>query len=513
MAGSTPPPGWQPIGNGAYRNPASGTVIYPNGRGGWTGDPQSGVGQGALGRANAVVDEGGLSASHGLGPHGALRGNAGRVAGMPGGMTHMQVLAMQRFLVNHGFNIAQDGIYGPITKAAAAAFRKNHNGGEAFNAAHGLGVHPADRSPVPRAGSGFNGGNTNENPGGTQSKMKPDPTMSAFNKLLASLLAGGGAVGTNFDAQSFGNAAAAPDEALASQVARQIAANPSQEAQNQFDISSWYGLDPSEPNYGLSVLGRLDQARDKDVQANTDAQANVSDIAKSLAGSIGGAANGASGSVLAAGADAAGMFGALGQEAKDYADTLNPLLVAEARGQMSREKAANSQALLGLQDQLAQARGQATADRAQGVETATDKNNGLAQQRFANQGNLLSILSQMMAVDPNQGFLNDAKSVAEISKIIAQTKKINNPTAKQPNTLNLSTAYRALQQLSGGSLTPGSAIPTDQHVALAQNIATVLQSMGIAKSNPLYKAIGDQIFGSFVDQHGRPLVAPPSWAI
>lgn len=458
----------------------------------------------------------GVPVTSGVSEHGALQGNAARVAKLPGGMTREQVADMQRFLVNHGFNIAQDGVYGPLTKSAAAAFRANHKGAEAWNAAHGLGVHPAKRgagtAPVPRAGSGAGDGTLPSDPpaGGNTGG---DSIMGAFNTLLASLLARGGQVGAGYDPKDFGNAAAAPDEATAAALASQIADNPGQEAQNQYDLSSWYGLDPTDQNYGISVLGRLATANDRNQTAATDTASNVSDIAKSLAGSIGGAANGASGSVLAAGADAAGLAKALGQTDASYAADMNPLLAAEARGQMAKEKASNALSLQGLKTQLAQARGQATADRAQGVMAAQDKNNAIDQQDFANQGNLLSTLTQLMAVDPNATALKDAKSVAEIKQILARTRKLNNPTTTQPTRVNLSTAYAALKQLSGGSLTPGQAIPTGQHAALAQNIATVLASMGITKSNPLYKQIGDQIFGSFVDQHGRPLVAPPNWGI
>lgn len=500
MAGTpAPPPGWVPMGNGSYRNPASGTVIYPNGKGGWTGDPSSGVGQGALGASNANADHG-LSATHGRGPHGA--------AGLhPGGMTMGEVYAMQRFLVNHGFNIAQDGILGPITKAAAAAFRANHKGGDAFNASHGLGVHPASRAPVPRAGSHVGAVPPGKTPPMTHTTpAAPDPASGAFNGLLGALLKGGGNIGSEYDPGSFGDAAAAPDVALASSLVRQIRDNPKQEAQNQYDISSWYGLDPSDPNYGLSVLGRLGLATSRDAQANTDAQGNVADIAKSLAGSIGGAANGASGSVLAAGADAAGMFGALGQEAKDYGATLDPLLAAEARGQMSREKASNSQALADLKDRLAQAQGAEASDRAQGVMAATDKNNSLSQQRFANQGNLLSILSQMMSVDPTYNGLRDAKLAAQIDAI-------NHPAAKTPSSKSASLGDITMQVAGMLGMPAGSMkIPNGTSVGgLAHVIGSALQAAGIPKSDPRYQRLGQTIINSFLDPNGNPLRIPTSW--
>lgn len=461
------------------------------------------------------------------GPHGHL-------APMPAGgpMNPTQVRAMQQFLNNHGFQVAQDGILGPLTKSAAAAFRANHKGGEAWNKAHGIGVHPAARDTAP-GGRGPAGGGTGGGGGGTPPAPMASGYSADFNSLLSALLAGGGQVGSMADPRSFGDAAAAPDVATALALSRQIGANPKQEAQNQADISSWYGLDPTASSYKLSVLGRLAQARKLDAGAATAASSNIGDLAKSLAGSIGGAANDGSASVLGAGTDAAGTMAALGEAQKQYADQMDPLLRAEAVGAASREKAANSQTMLDLQDKLAAARGQGASDRAQAVLAVLDKNNALSQQRFANEGNLLSTLAQLQSIDPNTAGLKDAQLKAEIAKLQAEAGYSKaKATAIATGTMGVNgglggktlTPDRIDPTSAAISVTKGLGLATDQNTgapivpqgmenSVATHIGAYLRGLKLSPSNPNFKKIGDAILSMFVDQNGQPLQAHPDWVI
>jgi len=243
-------------------------------------------------------------------------------------------------------------------------------------------------------------------------------------------------VGKGFDPTSFGNAAAAPADALAAIAARQIKANPVQEKANQADISSWYGLDKTDPKYKLSVLGRMATAQGRDAAAATGAAKNDTSLAQALASSIGGSANDSSGQVVAAGENAAGTANAVGEVANQYANDMNPLLAAEARSQQINEKGTNSKALQALQDSLATARGDATAARASAVGSVVDKNNALEQQHFANRGNVLSTLSQLAAADPNSQVLKDALTTARINETNTRTQTLvdahNNPKAGPP---------------------------------------------------------------------------------
>ena len=442
------------------------------------------------------------------------RAEAANRAAHPQGadMTPQQVRSMQQFLVNRGFNVAQDGVYGPSTKSAAQAFRTNHKGGAEWSNANGIGVHPSN-TPHDTTGA-----NPPTPPTPPSTPAGPTPGSDSFSQLLATLLKQGGNVGSMFDPKSFGNAAAAPSDALASTLARQAAANPKQEAQNQSDISSWYGLDPKASSYKLSVLGRLLQAKTADATAATNASSNVSDLAKQLASSIGGSANDGSGMVASAGADAAGTMSAVGQASTDYANAMDPLLAAEARGSMSKEHATNSAALLDLQDKLAQARGQATSDRAGGVASATDKNNALGQQGFANKGNLLAILAQMQSVDPLAAGLKDAKLAAEINRLQNPAPEATSPATRKGI---VQTIAQNVIGTFGLSLSPDNAngtgglpvVPTNGHAQVAQLIGNYLVRFGIKRGSPEFKQIGDQIFSTFIDQHGRPLASPPNWGI
>jgi hypothetical protein len=451
-------------------------------------------------------------------------------------MTAHQVRAMQQFLNNQGFQVAQDGVFGPLTKSAAAAFRANHRSANAWNTAHGIGVHPAARpqggpdfksadlspaavaranagraAPAPAARAGADAGDQSPPGGGGR---------NAFTSLLSQLLAGSNAGGTMLDPKSFGNAAAAPDTALAATLSRQIAQNPRQEGQNQADISNWYGLNPKGPGYNLSVLGRLGQAGTEDAQAATDASNNIGGLAKDLASSIGGSANAGSGTVLGSGVDAAGTMAALGTVSSQYANDMAPLLAAEARGGMVRERASNQTTLQQLQDQLAEARGQGTSDRASAVMGVTEKNNALGQQGFANRGNLLSVLAQMQAVDPNSAGLKDKLLQAQIQQTGARTNRINHPVFKpagsgaMPKVDTQKATQAIITNLGYGSQDGVHAtVPPGDHVRLANQIAGYLKAQGFRPGDGRFKAIGDAIFSNFVDTHGRPLQAPPTWKI
>lgn len=446
------------------------------------------------------------------------------------------VRALQQFLNNHGFQVAQDGVMGPQTKSAAAAFRANHKGGSAWNAAHGIGTHPSvnggNNHPPEIPGTGGTGGKGRGTSGvpdlvngggpGGPGGLTGNP---AIDQLLTTLLAQGGNTGSMYDPQGFGNAAAAPDVAAAAALARQAAQNPRQEAQNQSDISSWYGLDPKASSYKLSVLGRLGQAKTMDANAASDASSNVGDIASALAGSIGGSANAGAGTVAAAGANDAGTMAALGQSNTDYANAMNPLLAAEARGQMSKEKASNQQTLLDLQDKLAAANGQATADRAQGVMQAVDKNNALGQQGFANKGNLLSMLMSMQAANPNANTPANQLASAKVAQALAaaglskaKATAIANGmgpngtgSTKSPTKVDLGGVF---QHVAGMLNIPNGSVNLPANTSLggvAHMVGSALQAAGIAKTDPRYQRLAQTILNSFKDANGNPLQIPGGW--
>jgi hypothetical protein len=442
-----------------------------------------------------------------------VRLNSGHAA-----MTMQQVRSMQQFLMNHGFNVAQDGVFGPQTKAAALAFRANHKGGEAFNAKHGTGTYTGGPAGVTPHGTAA------DTPAPTRTLAGAAPpggvdAGSAINTLLQSLLSQGGAVGSTFDPGYYGDAAAAPQNAVAAALAKQVAANPGQEKQNQADISNWYGLDPNDPNFKLSVLGRLKTAAGRDQAAATGAATNDSALAQALASSVGGSANDGSGQIAAAGENAAGTANALGAASAQYASDMNPLIAAEARSKSVDEKGTNSKALQALQDSLAQARGQAAADRAGAVGTVTDKNNSILQQRFANKGNLLSTLTQLAAVDPQSQMLKDALTQAKIKKTNAETNKIvsGKTTAGHVFKIDVGKAAggiaRNLGYTDGGTGTGVAMVPTADHQRLANQIGAFLRSQGFKPGDGQFKHIGDALLSTFVDQHGRPIQAPPDWQI
>jgi hypothetical protein len=417
-------------------------------------------------------------------------------------MTPEHIRAMQQFLVNHGFKIAVDGVYGPETQTAAAAYRTHRPGAApTWNANHGRAVKPSELSPQARVAVNTPPVGKGKNPPRSTAGVTPDPTSA----LIASLFSQGGDVGQMIDPNYYAAAAAAPDNAAVQSLLQEIALDPKQEAQNQYDISSWYGLNPKDPNYALSVLGRLGQAKAGDAGVASDAASNVSQIASALAGSIGGAANGGAGALAAAGANDAGMMGALGKANTDYADNMNPLLAAEARGQMLKDKAANSQALMDLQAQLAAARGQATADAANARGNAIGTNNSLAQQRFADKGNLLGIMAQMSASGQKS-----ALTAAQIQEMLARAHHYATPTAPKTASVNLNN----LQNQVASTLGVGTdhRLPANTNLGgVAHLVGTVLQAAKVPKTDPRYQRLAQTILASFLDSNGNPLQIPAGW--
>lgn len=424
---------------------------------------------------------------------------------------------MQQFLVNHGFQVAQDGVLGAQTKAAALAFRTNHKGGAAWSAKNGIGTHPgiAPSGPIGPVG-GAPGAVTGAGAGAAPGSTDPTSTAAgAFQQLLNALLSKSGSVGTTMDPTSFGNAAAASDTAATAADGMQIKQNPLQEAQNQQDISSWYGLDPKASSFKLSVLGRLAQAKTGDAAAATAGSSNVASLAQALASSIGGSANDGSSTVAAAGANDAGTLAALGTANTDYENNMAPLLAAEATGAKSQEKGSNQAALLQLLQQRAADQGKAVTDRATGVASAIGANNGVDQQRFADQGNLLSTLAQVAAVDPNAAPMKDAELQSIIDENNAKAHAIAtggsvSGRAAAPKTVNLGSVTANVTNMLGvGSdrkLPKGTSLG-----AVARLIGSQLQAEGIQKTDPRYQRLAQTIIGSYLLPDGSGVNVPAGW--
>src|SRR5438105_3024804 len=87
-------------------------------------------------------------------PLGTKTNNGFSTANLGHDMNPSQVRSMQQFLVNHGFQLTVDGVLGPLTQSAAAAFRSNHKGGEDWNKSHGIGVHPVVKGTAPHGNAG-----------------------------------------------------------------------------------------------------------------------------------------------------------------------------------------------------------------------------------------------------------------------------------------------------------------------------------------------------------------------
>jgi hypothetical protein len=150
-----------------------------------------------------------------------------------------------------------------------------------------------------------------------------------------------------------------------------IAKNPLDTAQHQKDIGSWYG----------QTLAALKTAGQRDSAIQQAGIKETGDNTQAIISALGGSANAGSSLVGAAGAQAQGTMGALGQAQDQYNQDLAPILQAEKAAQMTREGARGSSDLHDLQLKVAAAlgeRGQAKADAQLKIDQA---NNGILDNR------------------------------------------------------------------------------------------------------------------------------------
>lgn len=328
-----------------------------------------------------------------------------------------RIRAMQQFLRARGYKIPVDGINGPLTKAAAADFRKGgappglpknatNRNPDAFNRAHNLTPHstpaPAgDTSAVPhdaRPGAGGNPGAPDAGLGNGAA----DP-MSA---LIASLLKSGQGVGKLIPS-SLADSAAAPFAAATAADQRQIDQNPDAKAQALADIGNWYG----------QAIKALGTAKTRD-QAITDAGAGSVDAAtKAIVGSLGGSAMGGAGSVASVGENGADTIRAIGASQGQLAEDLAPILNLSSAGAKTSTASKFDTELAALKDQLAQDQGKGAAAKAAALMQIIGQNNQIRQQNYGNQAAAVQTLAGLQASG-----VKTALTQAEIAKYLAQAR-------------------------------------------------------------------------------------------
>lgn len=391
-------------------------------------------------------------------------GSAGVIGG-PNGARGMRpsIIDIQRFLHNRGYDIAVDGKMGPQTQSALADWHKGKGtrNPAAWSARHGLNPSPVFKSAHPGAhfagGGGGGGGPTDPPPA--------DPTSA----LLASLMAGAGKVGSMIPASTADAMAGMQFDPQIHDLEVAMAKAPRQNAQNLSDIGNFYG----------QVRGSLKTAAARDAAGYAAGKTSLGDAVNAIVSSLGGSANGGSATVGAAGADAVGTLGALAQADSQFQNDMQPLLAAEAAGQKSQELARQSQRSTDVQAQLEDLLGQRGQAKSAALADILDKNNSLAQQRFANRAGLLNTLAAMQTA----GIQSQMKGI----DLALKAKKLAAPPPGTFAAASPASKSKVAQSITQALIDPTthqrlSSVP-DYHRA-AQIAADIVRSNGWAATNP-----------------------------
>lgn len=353
-------------------------------------------------------------------------GKLGRaVSGKDPASLKLNVLGLQHFLRNKGYNIKTDGNLGPLTKqalkdaiisgvithASAAQMQavKGVRGGDIGPKAFNHMVSTAGTAPyrpligknakgqiqpngsLGNPGPGGNGQGMNVNPNSTQQALKGaggqsiDPNVANFGQLF------------NVDQ----TAQAMAQQQFQPQINEsQLALNrdPRQAAQNEQDVKDWY-------NQVIAAQGKAAGADKLATQQGVDA---TNAQTQALVQSLGGSANQGSGDVAAAGQNGANTLQAIGASQAGLDAELAPILQAQqaqaqrsqsnldlAQQQSDRLALENLQGQEGnaqtsAQQQLMSANNSLDQSRQAALQQILEYNNSLKQQKYQNQLGLMN---------------------------------------------------------------------------------------------------------------------------
>lgn len=411
-----------------------------------------------------------------------------------------EVRSLQQYLHSHGYNIAVDGLMGPITQAALADFKSGRNA-KAFNAsllAHDAASHAASHP----AGSGSGGtGDPSSGLGAGGGTGGADP----FGAIITGLLKGAN-VGTMMDPAMAENITASTYDPQIQAAKDAITRQGLQRDMNLTDLSNWYGLNPNDPSFKLSVLGMLAKARAADSAESTAASGATSDAARAIAASLGGSANPGSAGVLSEGANQADLMSALGKNVADYQDILAPLLQAEGATQISNERARQDNIGADNQAKLLQLLGEKGAMAGDNLLKITEANNQLAQQRYGNRAGLMSTLAAMQTAGLDTNY-KQLRNALEQKKVDAFGKP--KPTTISPSTLSGITKdiTSSLVDPTTHKLNPNASIQDIVRVAKARAAMSGLDWHNPKVASALMAAI--RALGT--DSKGQPIIPDPRW--
>jgi hypothetical protein len=356
---------------------------------------------------------------------------------------------MQQFLKNRGYNIGVDGVRGPQTNAAVAAFH-NHIAPQQFNARFRP-QHPASGKFVPSKPAGSVGRNSftpgipDKQPGAGGGKT-PN-TGQAYSSP------GAGQYDPLSLAQSDANAQYDPS---IRDLTNQTNAAGAQNLANQKALQDYY------TQMKNLISGQVNDTTDQGTQGSTDYASALGNAAQLF----GGAQAPQVGTIANQGADA---LSAVNQSQKDYLNNMQPLLKAQGAQGAADLAGAYNQQNNSLHSQL-QAQQQA-----KGQAFTTDYQQGLQNQQQLQQNQ--AALNDAKALLPYQ--LQSAKAQASVDATnAADAPGINQAKIDQSNSIikkNMAEAQAALAK--GATFGPGS---KDRQTLIKSLGASMVNAQGTA---------------------------------
>lgn len=358
---------------------------------------------------------------------------------------------MQQFLSNRGYNVTVDGIRGPQTNAAVAAFH-NHIAPAQFNARFRP-QHPTNGKFVP-----------------TNTSVAPVKPTGGVNKPDTRFTSGSG--GSNngaqdstsaFDPQAYAQSAAnAQYDPSIHDLTNQINSAGAQNIVNQKALQDYYNQMQSLINGQLSGVQAQGDQGGKDYAA---ALGNVAQL-------FGGAQAPQVGAVASQGADA---LSAVNQAQQDYLKNLAPLLQAQGAQGAADLAGAYTQQRNSLHSQLQ------SQQQAKGQTYAQDYQQGLQNQAQMQQNE--QALKDAQALLPYQIQSAKAQAAADATNA-TDAPAINQAKINQANSIiqkNMAEAKAALAK--GASFAPGS---KDRQTLVKSLYSSMVNSNGTAIiGNPL----------------------------
>lgn len=357
-------------------------------------------------------------------PAGRL-GNA--VQGKDANALHLNVLGLQHFLRNKGYDVTVDGKLGPVTKQAlrdaiqsgvithASAAQMNAvkgvKGGDIGPKAFDRMIGNAGKPPFPQHVIGKNGsgvltgsGSLDPSKGGGGSAggqaINTGPTSKAIKAATGAKIPVSDAnFGQLFNVDNTAQNMA--QEQFQPQINEQqltVNQDPVQAAQNEKDVADWY----NQVTDAQKAAGTQDAAATKAGVDSTNA------ATQALVQSLGGSANQGAGEAAVAGQNGANTLQAMGQAQAGLDSELAPILAAQAAQQktnqanLDQQKLSSDQTALqslqgqegnaqvGAQMQLQSANNSLDQARQAALENIMQYNNSLSEQKFQNQLGLLT---------------------------------------------------------------------------------------------------------------------------